>query len=80
MAFHKRKFPLVSFSCGGDPRDPAVVLDEDGAKAEDEVVVSAPWRRARIDDMAGAMGQAYADGKAVGTDMPPHRPASGLDR
>lgn len=42
MAFHRRKFPLVSFSCGGDPRDPAVVLDEDGAKAEDEVVVIAP--------------------------------------
>ena len=42
MAFHRRKFPLVSFSCGGDPRDPAVVLDVDGAKAEDEVVVSVP--------------------------------------
>ena len=42
MAFHKRKFPLVSFSCGGDPRDPAVVLEEDDAKAEDEVVVSVP--------------------------------------
>ena len=42
MAFHKRKFPLVSFSCGGDLRDPAVVLDEDGAKVEDREVVSAP--------------------------------------
>ena len=42
MAFHKRKFPLMRFSCSGDPRDPVVVLDEDGAKAEDEVVVSAP--------------------------------------
>ena len=42
MAFHKRKFPLVSFSCGGDPRDPTVVLDEDGAKVEDREVVSAP--------------------------------------
>ena len=42
MASHKRKFPLVSFSCGGDPRDPAVVLEEDDAKAEDEVVVSVP--------------------------------------
>ena len=43
MAFYSRKFPLVSFSCGGDPRDPAVVeVEEDDAKVEDDEVVSAP--------------------------------------
>ena len=43
MAFHSRKFPLVNFSCGGDPRDPAVVeVEEDDAKVEDDEVVSAP--------------------------------------
>ena len=43
MAFHRRKFPLVSFSCGGDPREVVLwVEEEDDAKVEDEVVVSAP--------------------------------------
>ena len=52
MAFHKRKFPLVSFSCGGDPRDPAVVVEEDDAKAEDDEVMSAP---AVLDNDAAAV-------------------------
>ena len=44
MAFQSKKLPRVSFSCGGDPRE--VVLwveeEEDDAKVEDGVVVSAP--------------------------------------
>ena len=52
MAFHRRKFPLVSFSCGGDPRDPAVVVEEDDAKAEDDEVMSAP---AVLDNDAAAV-------------------------
>ena len=52
MAFHRRKFPLVSFSCGGDPRDPAVVVEEDDAKAEDDEVMSAP---AVLDNNAAAV-------------------------
>ena len=40
-AFQRRKFPLVSFSCGGGPRDEVVVVDEE-AKVEEEVVESAP--------------------------------------
>ena len=35
-AFQRRKFPLVSFSCGGGPRDVVVVVDEE-AKLEAEV-------------------------------------------
>ena len=30
------------------------------------------WRRAGINDVAKTMGQAYADGLAVGIEMPPH--------
>ena len=29
MAFHSRKFPLVSFSCGGNPRKVWVAVDEE---------------------------------------------------
>ena len=39
MAFQSRKFPLVSFSWGGDPRKELLEV-EDGAKVEDEAVVS----------------------------------------
>ena len=52
MAFHRRKFPLVSFSCGGDPRDPAVLVEEDDTKAEDDEVMSAP---AVVDNDAAAV-------------------------
>ena len=41
-AFQRRKFPLVSFSWGGDPRREVLVEVEEEAKAEDEEVVSAP--------------------------------------
>ena len=40
-AFQRRKFPLVSFSWGGGPRDVVVVVDDE-AKVEAEVVESAP--------------------------------------
>ena len=44
MAFQSKKLPRVSFSCGGDPRE--VVLwveeEEDDAKVEDGVVESTP--------------------------------------
>ncbi|XBI59021.1 hypothetical protein VPH35_040158 [Triticum aestivum] len=40
MAFQSRKFPLVSFSWGGDPRREVLVEVEDEAKAEDEEVNS----------------------------------------
>ena len=52
MAFHRRKFPLVSFSCGGDLRYPTVVVEEDDAKAEDDEVMSAP---AVLDNDAAAV-------------------------
>ena len=43
MAFQSRKLPLVSFSCGGDPRKEVVGLEvDDDANVEEEEVVSAP--------------------------------------
>ena len=36
-AFQRRKFPLVSFSCGGGPRDVVVVVVDEEAKVEVEV-------------------------------------------
>ncbi|XP_048527389.1 disease resistance protein PIK6-NP-like [Triticum urartu] len=42
MAFQRRKFPLVSFSCGGDPRKVLVVVDEEAKVEAEEVVVIAP--------------------------------------
>ena len=43
MAFQSRKLPLVSFSCGGDPRKELVEVEvDDDAKVEEELVVSAP--------------------------------------
>ena len=41
MAFQSRKFPLVCFSCGGDPRKVWGAVGEE-AKVEEEVVVIAP--------------------------------------
>ena len=41
---------------------------------------SMTWQRAGIDDVATSMGQAYADGQAIGIDLPPHGPASDADR
>ena len=41
MAFQSRKLPLVSFTCGGDPRKDLVEVDDD-AKLEEESVVRAP--------------------------------------
>ena len=44
MAFQSRKFPLVSFSWGGDPRREVLVEVEveEEAKEEEDEVVSAP--------------------------------------
>ena len=43
MAFQRRKFPLVSFSWGGDPsREVLVEVEEEEAKADDDDVVSVP--------------------------------------
>ena len=42
-ALKRRKLPLVSFSCGGDPRKEVVWLEvDDDANVEEEEVVSAP--------------------------------------
>ena len=44
MAFQSRKLPLVSFSCGGDPRKElvGVEVDEDAKMEEEASVVRAP--------------------------------------
>ena len=56
MAFHSRKFPLVSFSCGGDPRKELVAVDEEAKVEAEEVVVIAPMvlgdMAAEVVDMA----------------------------
>ena len=66
MAFHKRKFPLVSFSWGGDPsREVLVEVEEEEAKADDDDVVSVPMvlavMAAVVVDMAAVAWVARCD-------------------
>ena len=42
MAFHSRKFPFVSISCGGDSKKVLVAVDEEAKVEAEEVVVIAP--------------------------------------
>ena len=60
MAFHSKKFPLVSFSCGGDPRKVLVAVDEEAKVEAEEVVVIAPMMlgdmAAEVVDMARLRG------------------------
>ena len=65
MAFHSRKFPLVSFSYGGDPRKVLVDVDEEAKVEAEEVVVIAPMvlgdMKAAVVDMARSRTVARCD-------------------
>ena len=65
MAFQRRKFPLVSFSCGGDPRKVLVAMDDEAKVEAEEVVVIAPMvlgdMEAEVVDMARSRTVARCD-------------------
>ena len=57
-AFHKRKFPLVSFSCGGGPRGIELLLDDDTkVEAVEEESALVVEDRAAEEDMISAAGR-----------------------